>query len=151
MKKLITLCFVMLVSVGAWASSAGGGITTVIFTTSTNHNDLTNLKWSVAGHIMDDKFTDNYGVVASTLLVNGAQGASVTYGLTCGTATLTNSTYAVSIASSSTSGSKVYIGGAFASLPTTGFNAGSIIVLTSDWSIYVASETVVGTQSWVKH
>jgi hypothetical protein len=86
---------------------------------------------------------------SGTSTMTGPGGIVNTYGMTGSSIALTNSGYAVEIASAATSTAKMYIGGAFATLPTTGFPVNTFIVLTTDHKLYISSETVAGAYSWV--
>ena len=85
---------------------------------------------------------------SGTLTNTGVGGIVNTYGIASASGTFTNSTYAVEIASASTSTGKMYIGGVFEALPTTGFPINSMCIVSA--TLYISTEAVVGDYSWVK-
>jgi hypothetical protein len=81
-KVLMSVLLIGIFSVASWASGVGGGYVNVYYSTSTAHNNFSNLNWSVAGHVMDDTLTDNFGLNTTTLTVSGISTLGGNVGLT---------------------------------------------------------------------
>ena len=80
-KVLFAVLITGFLNVVSWASGVGGGYVNVYYSTSTAHNNFSNLAWSVAGHTLDINLVAPSGVTASS--------ATITYNITAGSITTT--------------------------------------------------------------